>query len=72
MARATSAMSSKKKNVCTGVSLEPEVWDYLNDLSRRMRLNRSWVLNTIVHEYAQFMEHKQLKPLQSREELIRA
>ena len=65
-------MSSNNKHVCTGVSLEPEVMDYLNDLSRRMGLNRSWVLNTIVHEYARFMEQKHLKPLQSREELIRA
>ena len=63
---------TKNKNVCTGVSLEPEVWDYLNDLSRRMGLNRSWVLNTIVHEYARFMEQKQLRPLQSRERLVRA
>lgn len=55
----------------TGVSLEPEVSDYLNDLTRRMGMSRSWVLNTIVQEYAALMEKKQLKPLQSREAVIR-
>jgi hypothetical protein len=55
----------------TGVSLEPEVSDYLNDLSRRMGMSRSWVLNTIVHEYAHLMEAKSLRPLSSREAVIR-
>lgn len=64
--------SIKIKNYYTGVSLEPEVVDYLNDLSARMRMNRSWVLNTIVHEYAKIMESKNLSPLQSKEAIIRA
>ncbi len=55
----------------TGVSLEPEVTRYLDDLSRRMRMNRSWVLNTIVHEYARFIEQKNLVPLASSQEIIR-
>jgi hypothetical protein len=55
----------------TGVSLEPEVSDYLNDLAGRMGMSRSWVINTIVHEYAKLMEKKQLKPLSSREAVIR-
>ena len=55
----------------TGVSLDPEISGYLDDLARRMGTNRSWVLNTIVYEYAKFMEHKNLKPLQSREAIIR-
>ena len=64
-------MSTKKNRFYTGVSLEPEVSEYLNDLARRMRMNRSWVLNTIVHEYAGFIEKKNLKPLASREDIIR-
>jgi len=36
-----------------------------------MRMSRSWVLNTIVHEYAQFIEHKNIAPLASREAIIR-
>jgi hypothetical protein len=55
----------------TGVSLEPEVSEYLNDLSARMGMSRSWVLNTIVHEYATLMEAKNLTPLSSREAVIR-
>jgi metal-responsive CopG/Arc/MetJ family transcriptional regulator len=55
----------------TGVSLEPEVIQYLNELAYRMGMNRSWVLNTIVHEYAKIMEQKSLMPLSSREALIR-
>jgi len=64
-------MSDKKNRFYTGVSLEPEVSQYLNDLARRMRMNRSWVLNTIVHEYARYIEQKNLTPLESREAIIR-
>jgi len=63
--------SKKQQRFYTGVSLEPEVSSYLDDLAGRMRMSRSWVLNTIVHEYAKFIEHKNLKPLQSREAIIR-
>lgn len=64
-------MSEKKNRFYTGVSLEPEVSEYLNDLARRMRVSRSWVLNTIVHEYARYIEHNNLKPLESKEAIIR-
>jgi hypothetical protein len=65
-------MSQPKKNrFYTGVSLEPQVSEYLDDLARRMGMSRSWVLNTIVYEYAQLMEKKQLRPLSSREAVIR-
>jgi hypothetical protein len=36
-----------------------------------MGMNRSWVLNTIVSEYANIMEQRNLKPLGSREAIIR-
>ena len=64
-------MSEKKNRFYTGVSLEPEVSDYLNDLASRMGMSRSWVVNTIVHEYAKIIESKNLKALSSREALIR-
>ena len=65
-------MSSKKNSrFYTGVSLEPEVSAYLDDLAQRMRMSRSWVLNTIVHEYARYIERKNLAPLESRETIIR-
>lgn len=65
-------MSSKKSaRFYTGVSLEPEVSAYLDELAFRMRMSRSWVLNTIVHEYAQYIEQKNLTPLASREAVIR-
>jgi len=64
-------MSDKKTRFYTGVSLEPQVTDYLNDLATRMGMSRSWVVNTIVYEYAKYIEHKNLKPLESREAIIR-
>ena len=65
-------MSQKRiSRFYTGVSLEPEISSYLDDLAQRMGMSRSWVLNTIVYEYAKFMEHKNLKPLASREAIIR-
>jgi metal-responsive CopG/Arc/MetJ family transcriptional regulator len=64
-------MPENKTRFYTGVSLEPQVTDYLNDLAKRMGMSRSWVLNTIVYEYAQYIEHKNLKPLESREAIIR-
>jgi predicted transcriptional regulator len=61
----------QKSRHYAGVSFEPEVSAYLDDLAGRMRMSRSWVLNTIVHEYAQFIERKNLTPLESRETIIR-
>ena len=54
-----------KTHILTGVSFEPQVLDYLNDLSKRMGMNRSWVLNTIVYEYAKLIENKKLMPERS-------
>jgi metal-responsive CopG/Arc/MetJ family transcriptional regulator len=65
-------MSAKSNRFYTGVSLEPSVLQYLDDLSLRMGMNRSWVLNTIVYEYAKLVEKKNLNPLQSREAVIRS
>ena len=68
----SSSGSTKSANrFYTGVSLEPEVSDYLNDLAKRMGMSRSWVLNTIVHEYAKLVEARNLTPLSSREAVIR-
>jgi hypothetical protein len=69
-------LSAKNKkpdnpNYYTGISFEPEVIAYLDDLAVRMRMNRSWVINTIVHEYAKIVENKHLIPLSSRENIIR-
>jgi hypothetical protein len=55
----------------TGVSLEPEVVAYLDDLAGRMRLTRSYVLNTIVYEYAKLMERRDLTPLSGSPGAIR-
>lgn len=41
--------------------------EYLNDLSERMGMSRSWVLNTIVYEYAKLIENKKLMPQRSIE-----
>jgi predicted transcriptional regulator len=65
------SVNNKSTRFRTGVSLEPEVTTYLDNLARRMGMNRSWVLNTIVCEYAKFMEQKNISPLQSREAIIR-
>jgi hypothetical protein len=64
-------MPPKSHRFYTGVSFEPEVADYLNDLSKRMGMNRSWVLNTIVYEYAKLIENKKLMPSRSIEAVIR-
>jgi len=54
-------MSDNSKRFYTGVSLEPSVVEYLDDLSKRMGMSRSWVLNTIVYEYAKLVEQKNLQ-----------
>ena len=58
-------MSGKSNHFYTGVSLEPPVVEYLDDLSKRMGMSRSWVLNTIVYEYAKLIENKKLMPQRS-------
>ena len=58
-------MSNKKikRRYITGITLDPSVHAYLDDLAIRMRSSRSWVLNTIVYEYAKLMEKKNIQPL---------
>ena len=67
----SSTTKHRRNRYYTGVSLEPEVSAYLDDLAQRMRMSRSWVLNTIVHEYARFIENKNIAPLASTEAIIR-
>ena len=73
MVRCNSIMYVKGegKRCYTSFSLEPTVAAYIADLSERMGMNKSWVVNTIVYEYAKVIEDKNLKPLSSREVLIR-
>ncbi len=72
MDRSHHFMSIKTRNrIYTSVSLEPIVVEYLDDLARRMGMSRSWVINTVVVEYAKVIEDKNIKPLSSREDLIR-
>lgn len=52
--------------VIAGVSLEHPVVAYVDELATRMGLSRSWVLNTIVYEYAKLIENKELVPLVGR------
>jgi predicted DNA-binding protein len=59
------------KRCYTSFSLEPAVSAYIDDLSERMGMNKSWVVNTIIYEYAKVIEAKNLKPLSSREAIIR-
>ena len=47
-----------KKNRYSGVSFEPEVSEYLDELAGRMRMSRSRALNTIAHKYARFIRVK--------------
>lgn len=56
----------QNKRVVAGVSLEPSVMEYLDELAARMGMSRSWVLNTIVYEYAKIVEKKNLVPLAAR------
>ena len=63
-------MSEKSNHFYTGVSLEKPVVEYLDDLSKRMGMSRSWVLNTIVYEYAKLIENKKLMPQRSIEAVI--
>lgn len=69
----TNASTKQKPKVrynrkLTSVALEPAVMDYLDNLATRMRMNRSFVLNSIVHEYAKLIENRTIQV----EEIIRA
>jgi metal-responsive CopG/Arc/MetJ family transcriptional regulator len=64
-------MPIRNNRFYTGVSLEPEVANYLDDLCARMKMNRSWVISTIIYEYANLIENKKLMPVRSIEAVIR-
>ncbi|MDZ4779648.1 MAG: hypothetical protein SGJ19_05300 [Planctomycetia bacterium] len=61
----------KRNHYVSAVAFEPSVVEYLNDLAQRMRMSRSWVINTIVQEYAMFIEQKNITPLKSRTTILR-
>jgi predicted DNA-binding protein len=67
----STSSSSPRKNYITGVSLEPEVVDRLDQLAVQTGLNRSWVLNTIVREYLRIMGERDVAPLPPREAIIK-
>jgi len=46
-------MAKKPKRINTGVTLEPDVIDYLESLGKREDRDRSWLINAIVREHAQ-------------------
>lgn len=58
-------MSNSKlsRRYVTGITLEPSVHAYVDELASRTRTSRSWVLNSIVYEYAMMIERKHLVPL---------
>jgi len=58
-------MNTQKINrrYITGITLDPSVHAYLDDLAKRSRTSRSWVLNSIVYEYAKLVEKQNLTPL---------
>jgi hypothetical protein len=55
-----SAPTAGRNKRIAGVALETVVVDYLDDLAKKMKMNRSFVINSIVHEYARFVEGKPL------------
>lgn len=63
--------TKRKRNYKTGVSLEPEIVSYLDELSSQTGLNRSWILNTIVSQHAQLARRSGVVPPLSREAIIR-
>ena len=67
----TRSPSPSRQNYKTGVSLEPEVVNYLDELAARTGLNRSWLLNTIVAEHAKLARDRGLVPPLSRGAIIR-
>lgn len=61
----------KRNHYVSAVAFDPAVVEYLNELAGRMRMSRSWVINTIVQEYAMFIEQKNITPLKSRTTILR-
>lgn len=72
MSRHLNFMSTTlRKRHKTGVSLEPEIVQSLDQLAAAAGLNRSWVLNTIVREYLRLMRERRVAPLPPREAIIK-
>lgn len=62
--------TSLRKKFTTGVSIEPDVLQYLDQLTTQTNLNRSWVLNAIVREYIRLAHPGDKAPFLSREAII--
>lgn len=51
-------MSAPKK-IYTGVGLDPEVVDFLADLSQETQRTRSWLINALIRDQARRMSENQ-------------
>jgi hypothetical protein len=53
-----------------GISFRPEVLQYLDLIADQVNMDRSWVLNTIVREYAERHQNSGSTSLLSKETVI--
>jgi hypothetical protein len=63
--------NSKRPRYYTGVTLQPDVLSYVDDLARQTDTNRSWIINAIVQQYAKLAQANTSVPLMSKEAVIR-
>jgi predicted transcriptional regulator len=57
-------MKKKSEKIISGVAFDPDVTDYLEELSEREDRSRSWLINTIIREHAK--QHGQAKSVSKR------
>lgn len=62
-----------KDRYYTGITLQPDVLQYVDTLAQQTDTNRSWIINAIVQEYVKLTQQVQPKhfaPLGSKEAVI--
>jgi metal-responsive CopG/Arc/MetJ family transcriptional regulator len=57
-------ITKSPRRYLTGITIEPEVREYVDALAAQMRMSRSWVINTLIREYATLMQRQNLQPFQ--------
>lgn len=49
----------------TGITIEPEVREYVDALATHMRMSRSWVINALIREHSLLIQRGNQRPFQN-------
>ncbi len=62
--------SKSRARLSVGVSLVPEVAEYLDEIAAKLKAPRSFIINAIISKYASTTDNRHLMPLVTDQSII--